>query len=248
MRQKPEGFYLGWTMRYSQHSRGSNGTKPSNPSAHDVTSSSKNQRASPLTTLLRPYSPLQVRTTSSLGFSAPSAHISSRSPPPRVYLTRFVPSSGFLPLLTVCSSPSLPALFHAGALMGFVPFRAFPSHRAGTPFNARFPHAVSSRRLDERDVRATKQPTEADHPTSPPIHVSTRKTLAQLQGFAPCESPLQATWGLAQAAARCSLEFSNLLQGIPPLAVGPDSHRRPPPLLASPTLRPLRRTNARSVS
>jgi hypothetical protein len=39
----------------------------------------------------------------------------------RVYLARFVPPSGFLTLLTVCSSPCLPALFHAGTLMGFHP-------------------------------------------------------------------------------------------------------------------------------
>jgi hypothetical protein len=39
----------------------------------------------------------------------------------RVYLARFVPPSGFLTLLTVSSSPCLPALFHAGTLMGFHP-------------------------------------------------------------------------------------------------------------------------------
>jgi hypothetical protein len=64
-------------------------------------------------------------------------------------LTRFVPSSGFLTLLTVYSSPCLPALFHAGTLMGFHPpgvsplreqpiliERALPSWRF-------FPHTAS---------------------------------------------------------------------------------------------------------
>jgi hypothetical protein len=39
----------------------------------------------------------------------------------RVYLARFVPPTGFLTLLTAYSSPRLPALFHAGTLMGFYP-------------------------------------------------------------------------------------------------------------------------------
>jgi hypothetical protein len=40
---------------------------------------------------------------------------------PRVCLARFVPPTGFLTLMTAYSSPCLPALFHAGTLLGFHP-------------------------------------------------------------------------------------------------------------------------------
>jgi hypothetical protein len=43
------------------------------------------------------------------------------SPLTRVYLTRFVPSSGFLNLLTAYSSPYLVALFHATDACGVLP-------------------------------------------------------------------------------------------------------------------------------
>jgi len=43
----------------------------------------------------------------------------------RACLTRFVPSPGFLTLLTASSSPIFRALFHARALLEFLPFRAF---------------------------------------------------------------------------------------------------------------------------
>jgi hypothetical protein len=75
-------------------------------------------------------------------FVAPSAPSTSRVHCSRVCRTRFVPPSGFLTLLTVCSSTDFPALFHAGALMEFLPFRAFPSLGAVTPFGVRCLHAV----------------------------------------------------------------------------------------------------------
>lgn len=44
---------------------------------------------------------------------------------PRVYLTRYVPSSGFFNLLTAYSSPHCAALFHAADACG-----VFPSERS----------------------------------------------------------------------------------------------------------------------
>jgi len=57
---------------------------------------------------------------------APSALSNGASPrSSRACLTRFVPSSGFLTLLTAFSSPVFRALFHARALLEFHPYRAF---------------------------------------------------------------------------------------------------------------------------
>jgi hypothetical protein len=67
------------------------------------------------------------------GISSPSAHTTWRVHSSRVYLARYVPSTGFLTLLTVFSSPSLPALFHAGNARGVSPFRGFPSRGAALP-------------------------------------------------------------------------------------------------------------------
>jgi hypothetical protein len=63
----------------------------------------------------------------------------------RVCLARYVPPPGFPTLLTACSSTTLPALFHAGALMEFHPSERFPRpepHRLST---ARCPPAVAAR-------------------------------------------------------------------------------------------------------
>jgi hypothetical protein len=48
---------------------------------------------------------------------------------PGVSRPRYVPPSGFLDLLAVCSPRRLPALFHAGNTPGVSPFRAFPFRR-----------------------------------------------------------------------------------------------------------------------
>jgi hypothetical protein len=62
---------------------------------------------------------------------------------PRVCLTRYVPPSGFLNLLTAYSSNHPEALSHAPGTHGVFPCRAFPlktapcSHRAGFPWSQR---------------------------------------------------------------------------------------------------------------
>jgi hypothetical protein len=73
----------------------------------------------------------------------------------RAYLTRYGPPTGFLTLLTACSPAARRALFHAQALMGLPPFRAFPSGRAVAPLGTRSPHGVgdaSSRGFGEEGV------------------------------------------------------------------------------------------------
>jgi len=47
------------------------------------------------------------------------------------------PSAGFRTLLTVCSAPLPPGLFHPGGALEVPPFRAFPPRRAETPLGAR---------------------------------------------------------------------------------------------------------------
>jgi len=59
-------------------------------------------------------------------FFAPSAHELRRIHSTPVCLTGYVPSSGFLALTTVSSSPERPALFHAGNALGVSLFRDFP--------------------------------------------------------------------------------------------------------------------------
>jgi hypothetical protein len=63
---------------------------------------------------------------------------------PGLCLTRYVPSPGFLTLLTACSRRTLPAVFQAGALMGFRPFRASSSVEVVTSLDARSPLVVPS--------------------------------------------------------------------------------------------------------
>jgi hypothetical protein len=58
-------------------------------------------------------------------FVAPPAQSTCRVHSTRVCLTRYVPPSGFHTLLTACSSTGCPALFHAGALMEFLPLQSF---------------------------------------------------------------------------------------------------------------------------
>jgi hypothetical protein len=57
-------------------------------------------------------------------FGAPSAHEGDGIHQPRACLTRFVPPSGFLTLLTVCSPITRPALFHAGGAHGISPLQS----------------------------------------------------------------------------------------------------------------------------
>jgi hypothetical protein len=215
-------------MRYSRHSRGSKSTKPFNPSARDVTPSSKNQQVTLLTTCLRPRSTLRPTVTASPEVSPPPARINSRSPPTRVYLTRYVPSSGFFTLLTVYSFSSLPALFHAGALMGFSPFKAFPSHRAGTSLDALYPHAVSSR-IRHRTRPAVRWIHDRSHtPAEAKGLVSAQARSPDFRVLFPMRVRCDRPECLALVATRCSLEFSNSLQGLPPPASNTDSHRCPP--------------------
>jgi len=59
------------------------------------------------------------------GVSGPYSVVSARSPLPRVYLTRYVPPSGFLNLLTVYSADHLAGLFHPADTPGISTLQSF---------------------------------------------------------------------------------------------------------------------------
>jgi len=59
-------------------------------------------------------------------FLAPSTHEPERVHFTPVCLTGYVPPSGFLTLLTDCSSPRRPTVFQAGSALGVSLFRGFP--------------------------------------------------------------------------------------------------------------------------
>jgi hypothetical protein len=61
---------------------------------------------------------------------SPSAHSAREARLPRVYLTRHLPSSGFLTLLTSCFFPNLPALFHAGSAHGVLSLQGLSPPRS----------------------------------------------------------------------------------------------------------------------
>jgi hypothetical protein len=80
-----------------------------------------------------------------LRFLAPSARPTWRVHFTRACLTRYVPSSGFLTLLTVSSSPGSPALFHAGALLEFHTLQSFIPRPEPPRLSARFLPSCRSR-------------------------------------------------------------------------------------------------------
>jgi hypothetical protein len=71
----------------------------------------------------------------------PLRRFSWLSPLPRVCLTRYVPLSGFLNLLAVCSSANREALFHASYAHGVLPSEVSP-HVNPSSSRSRSPHAV----------------------------------------------------------------------------------------------------------
>ena len=74
----------------------------------------------------------------------PPAHKAKTVYQPRVYLSRFVPSSPFLTTLMVYSGPCRPRVLHRVTLMGFSPYRVTPESQAATPFlKSLSPHGVS---------------------------------------------------------------------------------------------------------
>jgi hypothetical protein len=162
-------------------------------------------------------------------FAAPSARPPAESTKTRACLTRYVPPPGFLTLLTVCSSTGLPALFHAGALMEFRPFRALPSPGAVTPLGAPCLPAVHRNSMEPAAGQARLRGTHstighaARRRTSGrpvvPVHVL-RRSLPRRLGFEallPEASPLHRRRLVGRQRARCS-------PGLPPA-------KDPPPRL-----------------
>jgi hypothetical protein len=98
-----------------------------------------------------------------MGFRSPSAHEVREVHSTRACLTRYVPPAGFLTLLTACSFPSPPALFHAGNARGVSPSRAFPSRGAVAPLGTRNPHDVQPDKQDASSGPGT--------PSGSPLHI-----------------------------------------------------------------------------
>ena len=132
-------------------------------------------------------------------FVAPSARSTWRVHSTRDCLSRYVPPSGFRTPLTACSSPDYPALFHAGALMEFPPFRAFPSSGAVTPLGAPCPPVVSRTRVpcEPAGPMATSRPRHAARRSNSRIETDAR------------------SWPLR--SIRDQLDFRALLPGASPL-------------------------------
>jgi hypothetical protein len=79
--------------------------------------------------------------------SLPLCGISVASPQSRASQARFVPSSGFLTLSTVSSSPHLAGLFRPATTSGILPSGAFPPPQPCPLVEGRFPPAVCLRLL-----------------------------------------------------------------------------------------------------
>jgi hypothetical protein len=145
-------------------------------------------------------------------FVAPSAQSTWQVHLTRVCLTRYVPPTGFRTPLTACSSPDYPALFHAGALMEFQPFRAFPSPGAVAPLGVRCPPAVGRLRMPHEPAGPTATPcptTRHDNPTResnrrPFTAISQPTKPARLQGLAPRDESVAPPRRLGRRRARCS--------------------------------------------
>jgi hypothetical protein len=128
-----------------------------------------------------------------LRFSAPSAPVCHRVHSPRVCLTRYVPSSGFRTLLTASSSMTLPALFHAGALLEFHPSERSPRpepRRLSTPHlpscrcHAQCSNARPKARLGN-SVTAARRHTTESRSAAQPVHdrITTPLRRSRLQGL-----------------------------------------------------------------
>jgi hypothetical protein len=138
-------------------------------------------------------------------FPAPSTLELRRVHSTPACLTGYVPSSGFLTLSTVYSSPERPALFHAGNVHGVSPFRGFPSPSG--PYG-------SSPRDCPPDVSPPHQQIVDARRLSP--HAEARFTdLCRLQGLAPMVNPYHYRTVTSLAMADPLLSFGRLSRVLP---------------------------------
>jgi hypothetical protein len=171
---------------------------------------------------VRPVVACASRATSSHGVLGSFSTIRLTSPPyPRVCLTRYVPPSGFLTLLTAFSSTGYPALFHAGALMEFHPSELFPRskpYRLST-VDALLPLAVPRlptrcRRSDNRLATSAMTRHARCGTRAPHCLCQTRiRSLREGPDFRALlleASPLQRLWWLDRRRARCSHGIDDL--------------------------------------
>jgi hypothetical protein len=79
------------------------------------------------------------------GVWSPTAYEATGARSTRAYLTRHLPPTGFLTLLTVSFSRSPLALFHASAAHGVHPSGLFPLTEIPSPFSDGYPHDVNAR-------------------------------------------------------------------------------------------------------
>jgi len=84
--------------------------------------------------LTRPCLPPDEPAARSRGVLSPSAFSVPEARFPRVCLTRHLPSSGFLTLLTTCFLRNPPAMFQAGNALGVFPSGLLPLAKPSNPF------------------------------------------------------------------------------------------------------------------
>jgi hypothetical protein len=113
----------------------------------------------PLRSFTRFLAAVFLKTTASPGVSSPLAPSVREIYSPRVYLTRFVPPSGFLNLLTAFPSQYLAALFHAADTCGFS-LQSFPLSRSRSASRRPLPSC--------RSTAATSLPKKGDPRQQPP--------------------------------------------------------------------------------
>jgi hypothetical protein len=138
----------------------------------------------------------------------------------------YVPPTGFLTLLTVCTSRRPPGLFHPGHAHGVPPSRAFPPRRAVTPLDARCRPVVRRSNLTRSEPASYPPSTMAENDrftspspnqpeSGPPSRLcSLRGSVANQRGLRPLE-------------VRCSHGLSPRRGSTPPY-LGRCLHRPPP--------------------
>jgi hypothetical protein len=131
----------------------------------------------------------RIRPDPPLGFR-PLQRFPGVGQPPNAKVPRpwLVASSGFRNLLTPCSAPRLPALFHAGPAPGVRPPEPCSSRTAVRRFRRRTPLAFHRR---GREVQPAGLPLRAKGAGPQP----SGSRQPRLQGSVPCESPVRREGG-----------------------------------------------------
>jgi hypothetical protein len=145
-------------------------------------------------------------------FFAPSALELRRVHYTPVYLTEYVPPSGFYTLSTAYSSPERLALFHASNALGVLLSRDFPPQ----PGPAAHHHRITlltfllARKKHDYHLRVRRWYRQTSQPTAQAIH--------RLQGFAPVVNPYRGKTVTSEPNGRFPPELFCLSRVLPTLS------------------------------